>query len=917
MSKIRIYELAKEVKISSKALLDIVHNLGIDAANHMAGLDSSDVEQIKYAVKKMKAKQKTADDKKESKTEQSSKAESTEQASQADAAEALIEAPKPAAEKSAKKKAKPKIIVKKHISDDLVLVEINGETKLMRRKKKGKPKTAVQKAKEPKKAITAEDEKEQLNKPAAPAKPEHPVEPTKPVEPDKPTEKASEKQVKPEKVVKPKEKTAKTEQLKTDKKADGDKAAKHDKKPVKKNTAKPVKEDKKTDATDNKKRSSKKKKGKAAEEIEQERDSKSKLSRKKKDKRQKHKNRLTEEPSNVTKTLSMQKKTRKKRAKKKKEKPEEPMIETVQENTAIQLPNRITVGEFATIIDKPANEIILKLMNLGVMAAINQYIDYETMELIADDFEIEVEPQVEEVDTAIIDYDFEDDEKDLQPRAPVVTVMGHVDHGKTSLLDAIRSTDVTAGEAGGITQHIGASEVVINDQKIVFLDTPGHEAFTSLRARGAQVTDIAILVVAADDGVMPQTVEAIDHARAADVPIIVAVNKIDKPNANPDRVMQELSEHGVIVEQWGGDTVCVLVSAKQNQNIDQLLEMILLVAELRDLKANPNRNAVGIVIEANLDKGKGAVATVLVQNGKLAVGDPFVCGTTYGRVRAMYNSKGKRIKKVGPSTAVEIIGINDVPVAGDKFFAIDSDKEAKQIAENRALEIKREEMERAGGQVTLEDIFSQIQAGKMKELNLIIKADAHGSLEALKGSLLKLNNDNDEVKIKIQHANIGAITESDILLATASNTIVLGFNVRPSSSVIAIAKKENVEIKTYRIIYELLNDVESAIKGMLDPEFEEVQLGEIEVRAIFKVPNVGTIAGGYVLSGKVLRNSKIRLLRAGVIVHEGELSSLKRFKDDVKEVASGYECGLGIAGFNDLKEGDVIEAYQIIEKVRK
>ncbi len=898
MSKIRIYELAKEVKISSKKLLDIVHDLGIDAASHMAGVDSSDVEQIKYAVKKLKSKQELTEKTKQTNkppvtkdkvAKSDKKTKNDETTKQADAA--VTE------KKTTAKKSKPKVIVKKQISEDLVLVEINGETKLMRRKKKKKA-TKKQVAKE--EAVSAQPKPTETDKTASPQ-----VIDSKPVE-KTPVSESKKVEAAPDSVKQQKKDKKQSSEKQTESKAK--KAAK------KRNEQQP--DVNKSESTEGKKHSRKKKKNKAKVEAEAKGEDRIKSSRKKKDKREKHKNKFTQEQTSTTKKLSMQKKTPKKRVKKKKEKVEEPMIETIQETTIIQLPKRITVGEFANIIDKPANEIILKLMNLGVMAAINQYIDYETMELIADDFGIEVEQEVEEVDTAVIDYDFEDEEKDLRDRAPVVTVMGHVDHGKTSLLDAIRSTDVTAGEAGGITQHIGASEVVINDQKIVFLDTPGHEAFTSLRARGAQVTDIAILVVAADDGVMPQTIEAIDHARAADVPIIVAVNKIDKPNANPDRVMQELSEHGVIVEQWGGDTVCVHVSAKQNQHIDQLLEMILLVAEMRDLKANPDRNAVGIVIEANLDKGKGAVATVLIQNGTLTVGDPFVCGTTYGRVRAMYNSKGKRIKKAGPSTAVEIIGINEVPVAGDKFFAIDSDKEAKQIAENRAMEMKREALERAGGHVTLEDIFNQIQAGKMKELSLIIKADAHGSLEALKGSLLKLNNDNDEVKIKIQHANIGAITESDILLATASNTIVLGFNVRPSSSVIAIAKKENVEIKTYRIIYELLNDVEAAIKGMLDPEFEEVQLGEVEVRATFKVPNVGTIAGGYVLSGKVMRNSKIRLLRAGVIIHEGDLSSLKRFKDDVKEVANGYECGLGIAGFNDLKEGDIIEAYQIIEKVR-
>ncbi len=637
--------------------------------------------------------------------------------------------------------------------------------------------------------------------------------------------------------------------------------------------------------------------------------------------RRNNKKRLTKNDAKandvVRKPYSMQKKVRKKKAKKKKEVTEEVMtVENIQETQVVNLPERTTVGEFANLIGSPANDIILKLMNLGVMAAINQYVDYETMALIADDMGIEVDLIVEEVDEAVLSYDFEDAEEDLKHRAPVVTVMGHVDHGKTSLLDAIRSTNVTGAEAGGITQHIGASEVKHNDQKIVFLDTPGHEAFTSLRARGAQVTDIAILVVAADDGVMPQTVEAIDHARAADVPIIVAINKIDKAGAQPDRVKQELSEHGLLVEDWGGDVISVNVSAHTGENIDTLLEMVLLVAEMQELAANPDRNAVGVVLEANLDKGKGPVATVLIQNGTIKVGDPFVCGTTYGRVRAMLSSTGKRLKKAGPATAVEITGINDVPFAGDKFFVIDSDKEAKQIAADRANDLTRQELEKANNQVTLEDIFNQIQTGQMKELNLIIKADAHGSLEALKGSIAKLNNDSDEVNINVKHANIGAITESDILLATASSTIVLGFNVRPSSSVIALAKRENVDIKTYRIIYELLNDLEAAIKGMLDPEFKEEQIGEVEVRATFKVPNVGVIAGGYVLSGKVMRNSQVRLLREGVIIHEGELSSLKRFKDDVKEVQSGYECGLGFKGYDDLKEGDIIEAFQIVEVAR-
>lgn len=571
---------------------------------------------------------------------------------------------------------------------------------------------------------------------------------------------------------------------------------------------------------------------------------------------------------------------------------------------------RMTVKDFAELIGKAPNDIILKLMNLGVMAALNQYIDYEVMEIVADDFGIKLETKEDEIDTDLVDYDYEDDEKDLIKRAPVVTVMGHVDHGKTSLLDAIRSTNVTVSEAGGITQHIGASEVIINGQKIVFLDTPGHEAFTSLRARGVQLTDIAILVVAADDGVMPQTIEAIDHARAANVPIIVAINKIDKPGADPDRVIKELSQNGVLVEDWGGDVVSVKVSAKKKENIDALLEMVILVADMMELKANPNRNAIGTIIEANLDKGRGPVATVLVQNGTLKISDPYVCGTTYGRVRAMYDHRGRNVTTAGPSTAVEVIGMSDVPMAGDRFHAVNEDREARRIADKRALEI-RAGLAAVNQKVSLQDLFSQIQAGNLKVLNLIIKADVHGSIEAIKQSLDKLKS--DEVKINIQHANIGTITESDIMLATASNTIILGFNVRPSAAVLDLAKKQGVEIKTYRIIYELLSDVEAALTGMLAPKYVERQLGEVEVRTIFKVPGVGTIAGSYVTSGKVTRNSNIRLLRAGVIVFEGKLQSLKRFKDDVKEVMQGYECGLNIEGFNDIKEGDVIEAYEIDE----
>ncbi|WP_432665010.1 translation initiation factor IF-2 [Wukongibacter baidiensis] len=582
---------------------------------------------------------------------------------------------------------------------------------------------------------------------------------------------------------------------------------------------------------------------------------------------------------------------------------------TITNENELQLPEKVVVKDFAEKVGASTNEIIMKLMNLGVMAAINQEIDYETAEVIAEEYGFKTSLEAPEEEPDMFD-EIEDDPKDLKDRAPIVTVMGHVDHGKTSLLDAIRETEVTAGEAGGITQHIGASEVRINGQKIVFLDTPGHEAFTTLRARGAQITDIAILVVAADDGVMPQTIEAINHAKAAKVPLIVAVNKIDKPNANPDRVKQELSDHGILIEEWGGDVVSVPVSALKGEGIDQLLEMIILVSEMQELKANPNRPAVGTIIEAEVDKGRGPVATVIVQTGTLSVGDSIVAGHTYGRVRAMFNDKGKRVKQVGPSTAVEILGLSDVPEAGDRFGKVEDDKTARLIAEKRQQEIREKNL-KSTQKVSLEDLFEQIQQGKVKDLNVIVKADAQGSVEALKQSLIKITN--EEVRVNVIHGAVGTITESDILLASASNAIIIGFNVRPSSSVTNLAARESIDLKTYRIIYEAIADVEAAMKGMLDPEFKEVVLGKVEVRATFKVPNVGTIAGAYVLEGKVTRNSSVRLVRDGIVILDGKISSLKRFKDDAKEVLSGYECGIGLENYNDIKEGDIIESYVIEE----
>lgn len=581
-----------------------------------------------------------------------------------------------------------------------------------------------------------------------------------------------------------------------------------------------------------------------------------------------------------------------------------------QEVKTIEIEDNITVRELADKIDINPTELITKLIGFGIMASINESIDYDTAAIVAEEYGVKVVRSETQESEEEFNFDYEDDPKDLKPRAPIVTVMGHVDHGKTSLLDSIRKTSVTKQEAGGITQHIGASIVNVGDKKIIFLDTPGHEAFTSMRARGTQVTDIAVLVVAADDGVMPQTIEAINHAKAANVPIIVAINKMDKPEANPDRVKQELVEHGLVPEDWGGDTITVPVSALKGQGIDELLEMILLVAEIQELKANPNRPAVGTVIEAQLDKGKGPMATVIIEKGTLHVGDIVVCGSTHGRVRAMFDDKGKNVKKAGPSIPVAILGLSEVPESGDKLYAVEDEKIAKSYAENKK-EKMREEHLKATQKVSLDDLFERIQQGEMKELNIIIKADTRGTIDALRKSLEKFES--EEVRVHIIHEGVGGITESDVLLASASNAIIIGFNVRPTLSAQNMAKNEKVDIRTYRVIYEALEDIEAAIKGMLEPKLVEETIGRAEVRATFRVPNVGTVAGIYVQQGKITRNSIIRLLRNDVVVYEGKVSSLKRFKDDVREIATGYEGGLGLENFNDIKEGDILEAYIIKE----
>lgn len=575
--------------------------------------------------------------------------------------------------------------------------------------------------------------------------------------------------------------------------------------------------------------------------------------------------------------------------------------------THIEIGQSLTVKELAETMGREVSEIIKKLMLLGVMATINQEIDFETAAIVAEEFGVSVSEAAPEEDPTEI-REIEDSPESLQPRPPVVTIMGHVDHGKTSLLDVIRQTNVTASEAGGITQHIGAYMVRYKGNKITFLDTPGHEAFTAMRLRGAQSTDIAVLVVAADDGVMPQTIEAINHAKSANVPIIVAINKMDKPGANPDHVKQQLAEHGLLPEEWGGDIIMVPVSAKQRQGIDDLLENILLVAEVMELKANPNRNAQGVVIEAKLDKGRGPVCTVLVQKGSLRVGDNIIAGVAYGKVRAMTNERGEKVKVARPSMPVEVLGLSDVPQAGEIMDAVD-DNEARTIAEKRVEKQRIAELG-ATHKVTLDDIFNQIQQGELKDLNIIIKADVQGSVEALRQSLEAIKN--PEVRIVIVHAAVGAINESDVMLASASNAIIIGFNVRPDAVVRKAAEKESVDLRTYRVIYDAINDVENAMRGMLTPEFKEVILGRAEVRQVISTPKA-IVAGSYITEGKITNKSEIRLIRDGVVVHEGQVDSLRRFKDEVKEVKSGFECGISIERYRDIKEGDVIEAFTMEE----
>ncbi len=580
--------------------------------------------------------------------------------------------------------------------------------------------------------------------------------------------------------------------------------------------------------------------------------------------------------------------------------------ERAKKTLVITVPEEITVGDLAALLKRTAAEVIKKLFSLGMMATVNQVIDYDTAEIVATELGAKVKKEVViTIEERIID-DHEDNAEDLLPRSPVVCVMGHVDHGKTSLLDAIKNTSVTETEAGGITQHLGAYRVNLNGQEITFLDTPGHAAFTAMRARGAMATDIAILVVAADDGIMPQTVEAINHAKAAGVSIVVAINKMDKLDASPDRIMQQLTEYELIPEEWGGDVICVPVSAKTRMNIDTLLESVLLVAEMKELKANPNRAGKGIVIEARLDKGRGPVATLLVQNGTLKSGDIIVAGTAVGRVRVMTDDKGRKVTEAGPSVPVEITGLAEVPVGGDAFDCVSDERLARELVEQRKNS-QKEEAFRSMQKVTLDNLFDSINEGSLKDLNIIVKADVQGSVEAVRQSLEKLSN--EEVRVKVIHGGVGAVNESDVMLANASNALIVGFNVRPDPVAEANAERDKVEMRMYRVIYDCIEEVEAAIKGMLAPKFRDVEMGKAEVRSVFKLSSAGTIAGCYIIDGKITRNCKIRVVRDGIIVFEDTISSLKRFKDDVKEVATGYECGVGLEKFNDIKEGDILEGY--------
>ena len=905
----KVHELAKELNVSSKELQERARQLGINVSSHMSVLSDADIEKLKGNRKETKIVK--AEPRKKDHQEQ----EEPRVTVKAAVRPGLSNRPKPPvgkpivdteylANKHKPPVGKP-IVNKEELENRNKPVRDN---KAAERDMSKQEKTDVKQAGEKQEEKAAENKREEK---AAVKQPEKRTEEKSGARPAEkrndrtsrqPQEKTAARQGEKRDRNEPRKERSGNRQDRTDRRASSDRKGQNSRKPEHRN--------------DHSDRGDRKNRGERSGGQRREKPAQMDKMETKPSRRDDNKKKYEKEKNKFERLerRSLEKQTRKKHNKPKPA--AEPVIEeeVLPEGTVvINVP--ITVAGFCEQTEVSTSKVIMTLMKLGIMANINQNIDEDTVMILAEELGIQVaignvEEKLEEEGLEL----FEDDEKDLRPRPPIITVMGHVDHGKTSLLDAIRKTNVTASESGGITQHIGASEVRINGQKIVFLDTPGHEAFTAMRARGAHVTDIAVLVVAADDSVKPQTVESISHAKAAGVPIIVAINKIDKPGANPDKVKQDLTEHGILVEDWGGDVISVPVSAKTGEGIVNLLEMILLQAEMMELKANPNRLAMGSVIEARLDKSKGPVATLLVTNGTLQSGQSVVAGTCSGRIRLMTDYKGRTIKKAGPATAVEILGLTDVPQAGDEFNAVKEDKVAREIAEHRKEKL-REEILARNASTTLEQLFSQIKEGEVKELNLIIKGDVQGSVGAMVSSLEKLNNEN--VRVNIIHTGVGTVTESDVMLAGTSGSIIIGFNVRPSTAVQNMADRENIQIRTYRVIYDVLDDVENAMKGMLDPEFKEEILGKVEIRNTFKVPGVGIVGGSYVQEGKVVRNAEVRLVRDGIVVHEGKISSLKRFKDDAKEVAQGYECGIGIEDYNDIKEGDIIECFHMVEIERK
>ncbi|MDD6190186.1 MAG: translation initiation factor IF-2 [Firmicutes bacterium] len=896
----KILDLAAELKLPADDVLEKAKSMGIDVSDSNDDITDLDAKSVKNTITRGSAKQETKVARRTKARKNDNEKKDDEPKVTVKAATVKLPEIKKTTKAAAPARSKNTTAAKAPAGKPVVPEEVAS------RKKPAQPAPKVSKAMLEERIAREKADTEKTPEPVKTIEPAQSAEPVKaPAEEKAPEEKKS-----------PERRPRTT--LKVIKKAEEVHREEAEKKAAAKRAAEKEKEKKSVNSSDRQSRPARKRDTESAPAMQQPSEKTSSRGKKKKDKeKEREQDKFSKlergKKQGKSEPKSLEKQTRRKKHQNK-PKVEEPAPEELLPTGTVLINVPITVAGFAEQTKTTLSQIIMTLMKMGVIANQNQNLDEDMVQLLADEMGIQVaigsidEEESYQEEEGI--ETFEDKEEDLKPRAPIITVMGHVDHGKTSLLDAIRNTNVTAGESGGITQHIGASEVEINGQKIVFLDTPGHEAFTAMRARGAKTTDIAVLVVAADDSVKPQTIESISHAKAAGVPIIVAINKMDKPGANPDIVKKDLAEQGVLVEDWGGDVISVPVSAKTGDGITNLLEMILLQAEVLELKANPNRLAMGTVLEARLDKAKGPVASVLITNGTLKSDMSIVAGVCSGKIRLMTNDKGEKLKKAGPATAVEILGLSEVPQAGDIFNAVKKSSQAKEIAYNRQQKLRQEIMAR-NSSTTLEELFSQIQEGEVKELNLIVKADVQGSVGAIVTSLEKLNN--DEVKVNIVHTGVGAINESDVMLAGTSGSIIIGFNVRPSITVSSMAERDGIQIRTYNVIYNIIDDIEAAMKGMLDPEYKEVVLGTVEIRTTFKVPGVGVVGGAYVTDGKVVRNESIRLVRDGIVIHEGKISSLKRFKDDAKEVAQGYECGIGIENYNDIKEGDIIECYTMEE----